>query len=85
MTSLAKRAIRQAMHAFPSTRGISVLAREAEGCFEVTMQATVRLRCLTRGRGAHRRLTGHEANEAALHGAGAGEEERWEAQGGPGW
>jgi hypothetical protein len=71
----------------PSHARSTVGSREAEVCFEVTPQAWRRLSSLveaTSGRGAHRRVTVHEANEAARHGAEAGDEERWQAQGEPG-
>jgi hypothetical protein len=74
--------------AFPNTRESAVVSREGEVCFELTplglVKASPPCRCEPSGRGAHRGVMVHEANEASLHGTVARDEERWQAQDGPG-
>ena len=64
-----------------------MLGKEGQVCFEVTAQAWRRLSNsvdATRGRGAHRRVRVHQANEEPLHGAVDGDDGQWQAQDGPG-
>src|SRR5947209_4857222 len=66
-------------HGLPEHARSAVLSREGKVCFELVAQARSRPRSIadaTSGRGAHRRVTLHEANEAAPHGSGARDEER---------